>query len=230
MSPRMSTIIALLSLGLASLAFGATPDVVWDSPSKDSSGSMPLGNGDVGLNVWVEEGGDLLFYVSKTDAWSENGRLLKIGRVRVALTPNPFAAGEPFKQHLNPEQGAITIEAGEAAAQVKLRVWVDANYPAARVEVESARPCEVRVMHETWRTAQRELSKTELFSAYGLIQYDGPVVVEPDTILGDVGDRVAWHHHNERSIWATTLRVQGMADWMKQAEDPLLHRTFGGLI
>ena len=31
-------------------------DVVWNSPSKDASGSMPLGNGDIGLNVWVEEG------------------------------------------------------------------------------------------------------------------------------------------------------------------------------
>ncbi len=31
--------------------------------------SMPLGNGDIGLNVWVDPGGDLLFYISKTDAW-----------------------------------------------------------------------------------------------------------------------------------------------------------------
>ncbi len=30
-------------------------NVIWDSPSKNSSGSMPLGNGETGLNVWVEE-------------------------------------------------------------------------------------------------------------------------------------------------------------------------------
>ncbi|MEI8139935.1 MAG: DUF5703 domain-containing protein [bacterium] len=40
-------------------------NVVWHTPSRDSSGSMPLGNGDVALNVWVEEGGDLLFYIAK---------------------------------------------------------------------------------------------------------------------------------------------------------------------
>ena len=28
-------------------------DVVWMTPSRDSSGSMPLGNGDIGLNLWV---------------------------------------------------------------------------------------------------------------------------------------------------------------------------------
>jgi hypothetical protein len=30
-------------------------NVVWDSPSRDASGSMPIGNGDLGANVWVEE-------------------------------------------------------------------------------------------------------------------------------------------------------------------------------
>lgn len=40
-------------------------NVVWNRPSKDSSGSMPVGNGDIGLNVWIEEDGDLLFYISK---------------------------------------------------------------------------------------------------------------------------------------------------------------------
>ena len=30
-------------------------NVVWDTPSEGSLGSMPLGNGDIGLNVWVEK-------------------------------------------------------------------------------------------------------------------------------------------------------------------------------
>lgn len=55
---------------------------------------MPLGNGDIGLNVWVEDGGDLLFYLSKTDAWDENARLISSaefvflsGRIRSYYTP-----------------------------------------------------------------------------------------------------------------------------------------------
>ena len=59
---------------------------------------MPLGNGDIGLNVWAEADGDLRFYIGKTDAWSGNGRLLKLGGIRVSLSPNPFASGQPFKQ------------------------------------------------------------------------------------------------------------------------------------
>lgn len=67
---------------------------------------MPLGNGDIGLNVWGEEDGDLLFYLSKTDAWDENARLLKLGRIRVSLRPNPFRAGLPFRQTLNTDAGS----------------------------------------------------------------------------------------------------------------------------
>ena len=44
-------------------------NIVWESPSKDHHGSMPIGNGDIGLNVWVEKNGDLSFYIGKTDAW-----------------------------------------------------------------------------------------------------------------------------------------------------------------
>jgi hypothetical protein len=46
---------------------GATPldqldryNVVWHTPNHDASGSMPIGNGEVGLNAWVEEDGSLL--------------------------------------------------------------------------------------------------------------------------------------------------------------------------
>lgn len=42
-------------------------------------GPMPLGNGELGINLWVEPSGDLLFYLSRTDSWSETGRPAEIG-------------------------------------------------------------------------------------------------------------------------------------------------------
>lgn len=47
---------------------------------------MPLGNGDVGLNVWVDENGDLAFYISKVDAFDAGHYLPKLGRVRLRGT------------------------------------------------------------------------------------------------------------------------------------------------
>jgi hypothetical protein len=33
-------------------------NVVWTEPGPGPAESMPLGNGDIGLNLWVEPGGD----------------------------------------------------------------------------------------------------------------------------------------------------------------------------
>jgi Domain of unknown function (DUF5703) len=42
---------------------------VWTSPSTNGSpGSMPIGNGDITANVWVENGGDLMMYIGKSDS------------------------------------------------------------------------------------------------------------------------------------------------------------------
>jgi len=46
---------------------------------------MPVGNGDFGLNVWVQPDGDLHLLLGKTDAWDENSINLKLGRLRIAL-------------------------------------------------------------------------------------------------------------------------------------------------
>jgi alpha-L-fucosidase 2 len=95
-----SSLIVLTSIAFASHSLGqtqsdnhfiATNDVTWNSLGKNENYSMPLGNGDVALNVWTETNGDLVLLAAKADAWSENGQLLKLGRVRVKLTPNPSA-------------------------------------------------------------------------------------------------------------------------------------------
>jgi hypothetical protein len=67
--------VLVLGLGYTGKVGAASPDrydVTWRSPSADASGSMPLGNGDVGLNAWIDPKGDLVFYISKTDSWGDN--------------------------------------------------------------------------------------------------------------------------------------------------------------
>ena len=99
--------IILLGVVLAkATAFGSefveSPDrhnVVWDSPSNDQHGSMPLGNGSTGLNAWIEPNGDLVFTIGRTDSWGDNGRLLKLGKVRIKLDPAPST--DDFLQTLN---------------------------------------------------------------------------------------------------------------------------------
>ena len=60
---------------------------------------MPCGGGDIGMNIWVEEG-DLLFYVSRSGTFDENNCQLKQGRFRIRLSPNPLKDAKDFRQEL----------------------------------------------------------------------------------------------------------------------------------
>ncbi len=218
---------------VASVAEGARDpldqyNVVWETASKDSSGSMPIGNGDIGLNVWIEEDGDLLFYISKTDLWSENARLLKLGKVRVKVRPNQFRKGMAFRQTLKLRQGEIEITGGAAGQKVTLRVWVDANQQVIRVEAESKKEFDFETELEVWRTKERELKGGEENSARGLTgSKTYPIIVYPDTILPAKGDRIVWYHRNEKSCYPITLKNQHLGELLAKYPDPLMGRTFG---
>lgn len=202
-------------------------NVVWKAPSTNSLGSMPAGNGDIGINLWVEENGDLLFYISKTDAWSENARLLKIGKVRLSLSPNPFKSGSPFSQVLVLEDGVIHIEAGEQERKVAIDIWVDANNQLIELDINSQQDIVARLSTEPWRTHSREITdKNEIHSAYGLQS----ATVSKDTIISADQSKVIWAHRNERSVWSSNMKLQGLEGYMPESEDPLLNRTFGALI
>ena len=205
-------------------------NVVWDAPSKNSSGSMPIGNGDIGLNVWAEPNGDVVFLIGKTDAWSENARLLKLGRVRVRFSPNPLADAGSFRQELRLRQGEIAFRLGEGPNAIAATLWVDANRPVVHLDAESPSPIEMRATLEVWRTARRELEGPEADSAYGLDGGPNPIVVSADTIVDGRKDQVVWYHHNARSIWAANLKHQGLESFQAKGVDPLLGRTFGGCL
>jgi len=216
-------------------AAGASPtdiyNVVWETPGADSSGSMPLGNGDVGLNAWVGAGGDLVFYVSKTDAWDAHCRLLKLGRVRIHLDPNPFAEGQPFRQTLRLADGEIAIVAGPDGRRVTLRVWVDANRPVVRVECDADRPVALEAALELWRTRPYVLEGKSRDSARGVLKNpEYRLDVSADRVVEAGDDRVVWYHRNERSCWPVTMEAQGLADLVDPSADPLLGRTFGGCL
>ncbi len=203
-------------------------NVAWGSQSKNSWGSMPVGNGDIGANVWVAPDGELHFYISKTDAWSENGRLLKIGKLKVNVSPN-ILSSENFTQELDLKSGMIKIRGEKDGETLSLNFLVDANNPAIYIDGNSSVPVKVSVVYDGWRVARRELRGMELRSAYGIMKQDSPVIVEPDTVLSGK-NRIIWCHRNQRSIWADNMKLQALGELVGKDEDPLLSLTFGALV
>ncbi len=207
----------------------AVHNVVWDSPSKDAHGSMPLGNGDVGINAWVDEMGDLVFYVSKTDAWDENARLCKIGRVRVKFDP-PLTPKDGFRQELKLIDGVIQIESKIQNQPAKISLWVDANQPVVRVDAEVGVPVSCRAEVELWRLRERPLDPQE---DYGYGDDKSPIAVAskltvlPDVVATSAAPQVVWYHRNTRSLYPVCLQVQHLESLKGKFTDPLLDLTFG---
>jgi Domain of unknown function (DUF5703) len=226
--------LLLLAAGCAeksdSLAELGRYDVVWSSPGSGSKDSMPAGNGDLSLNVWAEgETGSVCFYIGKTDSWDETGRLLKIGKVRIKIEPNPFAAGRVFAQRLNLRDAAIEVTVGEGKDAVSLRVWADARRAVVRVEARVPAASVVTASTEPWRVAP-EVIKDALVS--GLNYYPeifGPTVVTPDIVVEEPSDRVVWYHRNpETPSFAKNIEMQGLEG--AGLADPLRDRIFGAIM
>jgi hypothetical protein len=204
-------------------------DVAWDSPSADASGSMPLGNGDIGVNVWVEPGGDLLLLIGKTDAWDENSINLKLGRVRIKCSPSPFALSKRFKQVLRLESAEIVIALGP----IRMLLRVDANHPVIHIEAESDDEFEMEARLEVWRTEPRQI-KTQTGDIFrNLVGRDAdpcPTIIWPDELLPEP-DRIVWCHHNEKRQhdgYEINMKLQGLGGFLDKMPHPLLGRTFGG--
>ena len=228
-----------LGLGQATLpgpggtGYPAKYDVVWDSPSSDHTGSMPIGNGDVTLNAWVEESGDLLFYIGKSDSWEDNGRLAKVGRMRISLVPRSKMPLRMFQQTLSLVDGTIRVRSGEGADAVRLVLWVDANHPVIHVEAESGRPTIAVASIENWRSRREVLPSIEisdvLFDQEKENKQHGTTTVEPDSVFVGLRGRIGWYHHNVKSVGpGLCATIQGLGKFKRT--DPLLHRIFGALV
>jgi len=205
-------------------------NVVWTTPSENAHGSMPLGNGDVGINAWVEASGDLIFYVSKTDAWNEDANLCKIGRVRVKFDP-PLAVQEGFRQELKLREGCIEVRCQKSEVGSQIRIWVASDQPVVRVEAESAAPVSCRAEVEVWRLRELPLSVMDDYG-YGGGGKDPKaesyhLTTLPDVVVPDAAPRVVWYHRNTRSIFPVCLEVQHLEALKGKFPDPLLNHTFG---
>ena len=212
-------------------------NVVWHSPSKDYNGSMPIGNGDIGLNVWVDESGNLNFFIGKTDSWGDNGRLLKVGRVRVQFDPPIVFANGNFEQTLDLKSGRIIIHSkglkNGKEVDIHLQLWVDALHPVIHISHRSSVPLQMTAHIERWRTHPDTLPSIEVSdlledpAAKNRVRI--PVVVEPDHLLKKKEGRIGWYHFNKKSVgFKFTNKLQGLSEFFKQ--DPILHRIFGAII
>lgn len=203
-------------------------NIVWHSPSKNSSESMPCGGGDIGMNVWVENG-DVLFYFSRSGTFDENNTLLKLGRVRVRLTPNPFD-GNDFSQELKLEEGHIVIKGKNNTISSDIRIWADVFNPVINVDISNNQNLKVEVFYENWRYQDRLLRKNE--SNQNSYKWAAPkdLVTKKDEIQFE-GDKILFFHQNDKqTLFDVVVQQQGLEAVKSEIFNPIKNLTFGGVL
>jgi hypothetical protein len=202
-------------------------NIIWNSQSKNSSESMPCGGGDIGMNVWVENG-DVLIYVARSGNFSEDNALMKAGRIRLRLFPNPFD-GKIFKQELHLQEGYVTIDGENNGVKGTVRIWTDVFSPVAHFEITANKKISVEAIYESWRYKDRLIIARENFGNSWKWAAPKNNVYKKDEISFGIGGVLFHHSNGERTIFDTTVTQQGLDSINDQLYNPLKNLIFGGV-
>ncbi len=217
------SIILCLLLFVVSFAFAGDyvpGDYVWTSPSANSSGSMPCGGGDIGMNVWVEHG-DVLFYLSRSGMFDENNTLLKAGRFRIRLSPNPFLGAKDFKQILHLKDGSVEIKAGGTT----ISLWTDVYSPIVYVEIRNAKHETVSLSYESWRYKDRLITKSEAQQCSYKWLLPKNCYTRHDSVFPNRSSITFFHDNGQNTVFDYTVHRESL-DTVKS----LLYNPIGGLV
>lgn len=211
---------ALIACGAAMAGAVTPPDYTWSSMSRNSSESMPVGGGDIGLNVWAEDG-DVLFYIGRSGAYDENNTLLKLGRVRMHI---PGDTLKPFSQTLHLNEGYATVDINGA----HVTLWADVNKPVVHVSVDSPEAIQPEIVYENWRHVDRPFRKGEGRQSSWKWSSDKSLTTTRDSVLATDGSVTFYHRNPEITVFDTTVKKESLDSVKDQIWNPLALRMSGG--
>ena len=213
--------ICLMVLGVMG-AIAQPEDYVWTTQSRNASESMPCGGGDIGMNVWVEQG-DVLFYVARSGSFDELNTLLKAGRFRLSLSPGLDMKN--FRQTLHLEEGYVEVSDG----QLSVQLWADVWKPVVHVDVSSPKVKQsIAVTYENWRTKEKELTKRECFQTSYKFAAPKGLKAHADDIVATNNGILFMHQNGAETIFDATVSQQGMDVVKDRLYNPLKNRISGG--
>ena len=185
---------------------------------------MPCGGGDIGLNVWVENG-DILFYISQSGMFDENNQQLKAGRIRLHFPDHPLDDAH-FRQELQLQQGNVKI----SSEHTVVVLWVDVFRPVVHVNINSKENLDVVASFESWRSADHLLTGTEFKANSYKVPQQQPIFTAKDSISFSNNAVLFVHQnkHDKENIFDYTVRMEGLQASKDSLYDPITNNTFGG--
>jgi hypothetical protein len=203
-------------------------NLTWTTQSKNSSESMPCGGGDIGLNVWVEKG-EIYTYLSRSGTFDENNTLLKLGRVKIKLSPNPFE-GNQFKQVLVLKDGYIKIIGKKGKLTAQVNVWVDVFSPVIHFDIKANQKVIAEASYQSWRFEDRILKGKENNQNSYKWAPQGIVKTYKDNISFNDNKIEFYHQNKDTSVFDVTVKQQGLSSYKNEFNNPLKDLIFGGVM
>lgn len=198
----------------------------WTSMSENVSGSMPVGGGNLALNVWAEKD-EILFYIGCTDSIDENLTLDKLGRVRIKMSPNPFKNGQ-FSQEFKIKESFVNFKGKNNYNEASIDVWVDIFNRTVNVNLSTTVPTEFSVIYENWRTEDNKIKLPHYEGEY--YDWHNKYVFKDNFIRSD--NALTFYHRNRSDVgvFGDLMEQQGLSGHLDDLNDPLKDYTFGGKI
>ena len=224
-----SLIICLFSFGIAKASQKGLDNynIVWNSPSANSLESMPCGGGDIGMNVWVEDG-DLLIYISRSGTFDELNSFPKLGRLRITMSPNPLENPDHFHQELKLKEGYVEIKARKNGTETTINIWADVFNPVSHIDVTSNVPTKLYATYEGWRFKERVLSKPETEVCRTYMNAPVKAIVKCDTVKFDDTSVLFYHRNTGESAFDLAIKQQKLEPIKDKFWNPINKLTFGG--
>jgi len=166
-----------------------------------------------GANVWVQDG-SIWLYLAHGGAYDEQGRLLKLGCVRV--TPRDVNLGATgFRQELDLATGTILIRQGNFHASL----WFAGQ--TLMIETTHAKPQVLDIAFATWRDRQQFGIRCDMNGTKGSFS--------PDQITSDA-DGFGWFHRNADFPVDVVGMAKNQGIGADAVHDATSHRVFGGAL
>lgn len=225
-APRFPSWSYILLIFLSISTAQSQENVTWITQSLNSSESMPVGGGDIGLNLWVEKG-EVYLYLSRSGTFDENNTLLKLGRVKLKLRPNPFD-GKTFKQELLLNDGYAQISGSNGKVNTQIKIWVDVFNPVIHLDIKSNQKITTEASYESWRFEDRiTKGKENNQNAYKWAP-QGVVKTFKDEI-GFKENIIQFYHQNKaETVFDVAVKQQGLENRKTELFNPLKNLIFGG--
>ncbi|MBQ9811779.1 MAG: hypothetical protein IJM54_00575 [Thermoguttaceae bacterium] len=231
---RVFALFVALTIARAALGSDSPYEVTWTSPSSGWNETMPLGNGEVGVNAYYNgQVGRLHLLVSRTDSWDELGRLAKLAEVCIQGFDPREGEAVSYTQTLDTKRGVVTIDYGCIGFETQIELWVDVDRDVVVVEAKTDREIEPYVFFYIWRdenagaVAYPECS--DLFWKSETVPEIRPDYFAKGDELG-ADDRIGVYHHNVPTPYFDDIsKTQGLDDFPGRI-NPLEKRAFGCVV